>query len=60
LKDLKNKIDSLLLFSHQEGNGNNLAKMVLWHQSLFHKFFIVRLCLSNFIFCFDYKKEQKK
>ena len=29
LKDLKNKIDSLLLFSHQEGNGNNLAKMVL-------------------------------
>ncbi len=29
LKDLKNKIDSLLLFSHQEVNGNNLAKMVL-------------------------------
>jgi DNA-binding response OmpR family regulator len=29
LKDLKNKIDSLLLFSHQGVNGNNLAKMVL-------------------------------
>jgi DNA-binding response OmpR family regulator len=29
LKDLKNKIDSLLLFSHQKVNGNNLAKMVL-------------------------------
>jgi len=29
LKDLKNKIDSILLFSHQEVNGNNLAKMVL-------------------------------
>jgi DNA-binding response OmpR family regulator len=29
LKDLKHKIDSLLLLSRQEVNGNNLAKMVL-------------------------------
>jgi hypothetical protein len=32
LKDLKNKIDSLLLLSQQEVNGNKPAMMIFWHQ----------------------------
>ena len=36
LKDLKNKIDSLLLSSHQEGTNSNktTTMMILWHKAL--------------------------
>jgi hypothetical protein len=40
LKDLKNKIDSLLLLSPQDVNGNKPTMMILWDQLIFHKFFI--------------------
>jgi hypothetical protein len=50
LKDLKNKIDSLLLLSHKEVNGNKPTMMILWHQLLLY--FIIFPFMLQFIVLF--------
>jgi hypothetical protein len=37
LKDLKNKIDSLLSISRREEVNGKLALMILWHKLLYHQ-----------------------